>query len=172
MRELTGLNVSGAIKDIIRHSDGRIEEREWDHNLVVTSVLKLITSLLKGDSTGIKYWAVGGGQSSWDTSTVNPTLGETQLTAELGRKLISPANITFVDDNGSVSVNPTNKLHITLTFSESECNGVWREFAIFGGNATASPNSGTMINKKHHSILTKTSAMSVERHMVFTFNLS
>ena len=66
---------------------------------------------------------------------------------------------------------PSNILQVKRVFGEDECNGTWREFGIFGGNATSAANSGIMINKRHHGVITKTSDMTVERVMRFVLNL-
>lgn len=170
--DATGIKMTGHITDKIMHKDGRVEIREG-HNLVVNSFLKLAMCLLKQQSgySGIQYWAVGSGASLWDSSMPNPALTDTKLTAELGRKAIPTSAISFLDSSYNVVTSPTNILQIVLTFNESDCNGVWREFGIFGGNATSTSNSGLMINKKHHAVLTKTSDMVIERTMRFTLSL-
>ena len=103
---------------------------------------------------------------------MSPVVTENRLTKEIGRKAIPASAITFLDSNLEVTSTPTNMIQVVLTFEENDCNGTWREFGIFGGNATASANTGILINKKHHSVLTKTSDMIVERHMRFTINLA
>lgn len=165
--------MTGEITDIIRYKDGRIETRKG-HNLVVNSMTNLVMALFKQQSgyKGIQYWAVGSGAESWDTKDVSPVVTENRLTKEIGRKAIPASAITFLDSNLEVTSTPTNMIQVVLTFEENDCNGTWREFGIFGGNATASANTGILINKKHHSVLTKTSDMIVERHMRFTINLA
>ena len=66
---------------------------------------------------------------------------------------------------------PTNILQIKHTFGVNDCNGTWREFGIFGGNATTTANSGLLINKRHHAVITKTDEMTIERTMRFTLSL-
>ena len=171
---LDGHNVhmTGEIIDIIHYADGRVEERVG-HNLVVNSFLSLVMSLLKQQSgyKGIQYWAVGSGASSWDSSMPNPELTATKLTAELGRVAISTSEIKFLTPEYEESPTPTNILQISHTFGPTDCNGVWREFGIFGGNATSAKDSGVMINKRHHAVITKTEEMTIERIMRFTLNL-
>ena len=164
--------VDGMYYDVIRRN-GKTEITPCSHNLVVTSIIKLISSLLGNKmSNGIGYWAVGSGNDSWDTNPVDPQLSETLLTNEIGRKAITISNIEFYDNDNNPSVTPTNRLHISITFNEDECNGKWREFGLFGGDgASVTINSGIMIDKKHHNIITKTSDTTIERHIVLTFNL-
>lgn len=166
------VHMTGEIIDRIHYADGRVEERVG-HNLVVNSFLNLVMSLLKQQSgyKGIQYWAVGSGASSWDSSMPNPELTATKLTAELGRVAISTSEIKFLTPEYEESSSPTNILQISHTFGPTDCNGVWREFGIFGGNATSAKDSGVMINKRHHAVITKTEEMTIERIMRFTLNL-
>jgi hypothetical protein len=171
--DIHSVRMIGEITDRIFKNDVFVEERKG-HNLVVNSVLKLIMCLLKNQSgySGIQYWAVGSGASSWDSSMPSPDVNATRLTAEIGRVAIPSSEIVFLDSNNNVSSTPTNIIQITHTFGTADCNGVWREFGIFGGNATATANSGLMINKRHHAVITKTSEMTVERVMRFTLSLA
>lgn len=166
------VHMTGEIIDRIHYADGHIEERVG-HNLVVNNFLNLVMSLLKQQSgyKGIQYWAVGSGASSWDGSMPNPGINSTKLTAELGRVAIGAGEIKFLNSNYNEVSTPTNILQISHTFGPSDCNGVWREFGIFGGNATTAKDSGIMINKRHHAVITKTEEMTIERIMRFTLNL-
>ena len=173
MKENTNLKVVGQITDKIYDTKGNLIETREGHNLVVTSILPLLASLLKKDSnfTGLQYWAIGQGDSSWDTTLPDPTVGDTQLVSELGRVAIPDTDVTYLDDNLSPSNTPTHILQIRHTFDENTLNGTWREFGIFGGNASATLGSGIMLNHRNHARLDKTSEMIVERTMRFTLTL-
>lgn len=166
------VHMTGEIIDRIHYKDGRVEERVG-HNLVVNSFLNLVMCLLKQQSgyKGVQYWAVGSGTSSWDSSLPNPDISANKLTAELGRVAIGADEIKFLDSSFEETSTPTNILQISHTFGPADCNGVWREFGIFGGNATTAKDSGIMINKRHHAVITKTEEMTIERIMRFTLNL-
>ncbi len=168
------LSMTGECIDRIFDTKGNLLEERRGHNLVVNSFLELVVNLIKKQSgyTGIQYWAIGSGENSWDSSMPAPNANETQLTAEIGRVPIASNEISFLTPSYEVSPTPTNILQIKHIFTANECNGVWREFGIFGGNAIASLNSGILINKRHHAVITKTSDMVVERTMRFTLNLS
>lgn len=173
VKDCVKVKISGdRIVDTIRNvKTGEVREIEHDHNLVVNNVLPLIMGLLKGDLQGIQYWAVGEGNPSWDSSPVSPTIDESELTNEVGRKVITSSNISFINpDTLEVSPVPTNCVLISCTFYEDECNGSWREFGIFGGNATADKDSGYMIDKKHHPIITKTSDIQIDRKIYITIS--
>lgn len=150
-----------------------IDVREG-HNIVVLSFLRLVMCMLKHQTgySGIQYWAVGSGADSWDTSMPEPTIDATRLTQEIGRVPISIEDMAFLTPEFEISNIPTNIIQVRRLFTETECNGVWREFGLFGGNATPTVNSGLMVNKRHHAILTKTSDMTVERIMRFTLTLT
>lgn len=170
--DLSGVKMTGQSIDKIYKNGVLIDEIEG-HNLVVTSFLKLIMCLLKHENgySGIQYWAVGSGATSWDSNTPTPTLDSVGLTAEIGRVAVSPSEISFLNSNYEKVATPTNIIQVEHTFGTSDCNGVWREFGLFGGNATPTSGSGIMINKRHHSIITKTNEMTVERIMRFTISL-
>lgn len=170
-KKLTGGSVIGEFTDTITYTDGTKEVREG-HNLIVNDIGKLIACLFKKQDgyTGLSYWAIGSGQDGWDSATINPTVNDTRLEAEIFRKAIPKENIKFLDEAGEPTETVTNRIGITLTFSTEEANGKWREFSIFGGNSTASANTGLMINHKIHKILTKDDTMTIERQIRFTFN--
>lgn len=161
----------GEYTDTITYADGRVEVLE-DHNMIVSDINKLIASLLKRHPghTGLTYWAIGSGQDSWDTNPQSATAEDKRLTTEYFRKAIQLSDIKFINDEGNPVTEVTNRIAITLTFATSEANGKWREFSIFGGDATASINTGLMINHKVHKILTKDDTMTIERQIRFTFN--
>ena len=168
------VHMTGHIIDRIYNKNGELIDTIEGHNLVVNSFLKLVMSLCKGQDGygGIQYWAIGSGEASWDTEPANPEINATRLTTEIGRVAIDPSNIKFLTPELTETTTPTNVLQIKHTFGINDCNGVWREFGLFGGNATGVANSGIMINKRHHGAITKTNEMSIERTMTFTLNLS
>ena len=166
------VHMTGQITDRI-FKNGEFVEEIVGHNLVINSFLNLVMCLLKHQNgyTGIQYWAVGTGAESWDSTMPSPSIEATRLTSELGRVAILPSEITFLDGAYNEVSTPTNIIQIKHTFGVNDCNGVWREFGIFGGNATADANSGIMINKRHHAVITKTEEMTIERTMRFTLSL-
>ena len=170
--DLSGVHMTGHITDRIFKNGVLVEERVG-HNLVVNSFLNLVMCLLKQQNgySGIQYWAVGSGAEAWDSSMPTPDINDSRLTAEVGRVPINASSISFLDSSYNVVTTPTNIIQIKCTFGESDCNGVWREFGIFGGNATESANSGIMINKRHHAVITKTEEMTIERVLRFTLSL-
>lgn len=170
--DLGHIQMTGQTLDRI-YKNGVLVDEIHDHNLVVNSSVNLIMCLLKGQSgyEGIQYWAVGSGATSWDTTLPDPSPTDVRLTSEVGRVAIPASEIKFLDSNGDESTVPTNTIQISHTFNENDCNGTWREFGIFGGNATTDANSGIMLNKRNHAVISKTSDMVIERVIKFTLNL-
>ncbi len=155
---------------------GEVTVLPWQRNLVVNTIGNLIAARFFGNTGGgdaddkpISYWAIGSGNPSWDTVPGIPSVTDTILVAEFARKLITPSEMTYLDAGDLPTVSNTNKLQIILTFGTSEANGTWREFGIFGGNATAVLDTGLMINHKIHGSITKTVAIAIERTIRFTF---
>lgn len=164
-------NVVGQFKDkVFDATTGEfLYETDWSKNTIVNGLNKAIAYSFAGMG-GLAYWAVGSGATIWDTSLPSPSVTDTQLVNEIGRKVIPASAFAFLDSEGRVSATPTNVLQITLTFGAGDCNGEWREFAIYGGNATSSLGSGIMINHKTHALLVKTDTIQVQRQIKFTFN--
>nr|DAI99405.1 MAG TPA: baseplate protein [Caudoviricetes sp.] len=146
-----------------------IKETEWSKNTIVNGLNKAISYAFAGMG-GLSYWAIGSGAASWDTTQPIPSATDTQLTNEIGRKIIPASAFAFLDGDGQVTTTPTNVLQITLTFGANDCNGNWREFALYGGNATNQLGSGVMINHKIHTLQTKTTSVQIQRQIKFTFN--
>ena len=164
-------NVVGQFKDkVYDAATGEfLYETDWSKNTIVNGLNKAIAYAFAGMG-GLSYWAVGSGATIWDTSLPSPSVTDTQLVNEIGRKVIPASAFAFLDSEGRVSATPTNVLQITLTFGAGDCNGEWREFSIYGGNATSSLGSGIMINHKTHALLVKTDTIQVQRQIKFTFN--
>lgn len=140
------------------------------HNLVVDACSTLIAMVLKGGGSGIQYMAVGSGSSSWANDALpSPTANTVKLVNETFRKAVPTGSMVYIDGSNVVSGTPTNRVQITLTLLEAEANGELRELAFFGGNATATKDSGLMLNHKIHALIYKTSGMQLERVMRFTF---
>ena len=164
-------NVVGQFKDKVFdvNTGELLYETDWSKNTIVNGLNKAIAYAFAGMG-GLSYWAVGSGATIWDTSLPSPSVTDTQLVNEIGRKVITASAYAFLVSEGRVSATPTNVLQITLTFGAGDCNGEWREFAIYGGNATSTLGSGIMINHKTHALLVTTDTIQVQRQIKFTFN--
>jgi hypothetical protein len=122
----------GACALILR--DGKtdkIKSVDFVENMIVTAGKNSMASALKGTTDNnqgiITYCAVG-------TSAVAPALGDTSLTAEIFRKLVSVRSVS-----GKVATFQT-------FFTTSEAIGTLREAGLFGDAATDSANTGTLFS--------------------------
>lgn len=159
------------VTDVITYPDGRKEVREY-FNTVVDDCSRLIASLMKRQAghTGIAYWAVGSGAGTWDNANPPaPQESDVKLVNETFRKAIQPSDIVFLDENDAVTELVTNKIQVKVSFLEAEANGELREFGLYGGDATATKDSGIMINRKTHGLIYKTSGMMLERTIRIVF---
>jgi hypothetical protein len=136
----------------------------------------LFTCLTTGTRTNATYSAGTTGcvatmtttqEGSTGTPRPDPKRTDTKCVSEIYRKAIQ--SIDYLDVNGNVTAVPTNVIEVTATFNKDEAVGSWREFAIVGGNATATKDTGININYKTHGLIEKTNEMTVTRKIRFTF---
>ena len=128
-----------------------------EHNLIVDNASTLMARrMYPGDAlvNGMQYLAVGTGVGTGTTQapqTENITTAA--LRVELARKVF--ASTSYLDANSAPVVGPTGKIQLTTTFLEAEANGAIVEMGLFGGNATASANSGYLFNYKVFPVINK-----------------
>ena len=170
MEEQVPTTATGEHRDVLRDADGRIVwVREWEHNVIVTSLRSLLAALVKGDSQGhaIGWWAVGSGALAWDSPPGAPAdavrQGYSRLVAEVGRKAVPAGAMAFL--GGSF----TNQLEIISSFTTADVPvGPLREFGVYGGG-TAAANSGVLINHRVHPRIDMQPGFTLERTLNLTF---
>jgi len=155
-------------QDTIEYTDGRSTKvSPWRTNQLQNTFSTLVAALLKGDAahSGLTYFAVGEGLGSWDTIPPTQPKSDTTLTTEIFRKALVPAtDIVYLDpSNDMVVAGPTRKIQITVIFTTAEGNGDLREWGMFGGDATATLDSGLMADWVVHGLITKDSSMTITR---------
>lgn len=110
---------------------GKITEGLFD-NMFVTAGKNSLADALRGTTANnkgiITYCALG-------TSAVAPALGDTGLTTELARKLVSVRSVA------------ANVATFQTFFTTSEAIGTLREAGLFGDDASATLNTGTLFCK-------------------------
>jgi len=153
------------------------QDRGWRKNLIVEGCNLLLAALMKGQPAGlagILFLAVGEGQRDWDGAVPSPQPTASGLVAEIQRRPIGAEDIIFIDNNGLASATPTHRLQIStqLTRADLPADGLQplREFALFGGNATATPDSGFMINHVIHPRIDITDGLSLQRTLRLNFS--
>ena len=141
------------------------------HNIVVPGMGILVAQLVKDCSAvlaGFSFMGVGTGGTGEDPFNPPAPLGnETLLKNEIFRKGFSSVN--FVDANGLPVLTPTNTVDFAATFTETEAVGPLTELGIFGGDATATPNSGTMVNYIRFPVVSKTATSTLTLVVRFVF---
>lgn len=142
-------NVEFIFTNVITGKVRRFEK----HNVICTVGKNSLASRLIGtDNKGmITYCALG-------TSAVAPVAGNTQLTTEIFRKLVS------------VRTSSGNVATFETFFTIAEGNGTLREAGLFGDStASGTANSGTLFS--HIAInRTKTASDTLTLRWTITFN--
>ena len=173
-------------QEVWDRSGSLVDPGIWRKNLIVDKVSELLAWLFKegGPSgpSGIQYYALGSGLTSWDTTLPPPASDDVQLETEIvdgmgvavSRRV---PTIEYLDDDDLVTLTKTNRLKLTVIYDYDELNdpgppaqNLWREFGVFGGDADAdTPDSGYMINHVTNGVFTKTALLKVRRTLNFQF---
>ena len=126
------VSIKGKIKLITKDIfSGKIKESDWIDNYITnvgrTAIARRLGNLaVKSNEGMITYGAVG-------TGTVAPSTSSTKLSSEFFRKTVSDTNMV-----GNYTIE------LRLFLSQSEGNAVLTNFGLFGEDATASADSGTL----------------------------
>jgi len=131
----------------------------------------LMAALMANDvgNSGILQHAQGRGDGGWGVTPPAVTTSDTTLFDEAGRN--PPDSIVFLDAFDIVVAGPTNIIRIRTTYGEAELVGeTLREQGLFGGTASATANSGIIINVIRHAPLFKSGAFSLIRNIKLTFS--
>jgi hypothetical protein len=163
------LVLAGEYRDTIRRGRAPPLALPWRSNRIVSTAWPLVAALLRGERmAGIAFCAVGDGAASWDDRAPDDAPDATHLAHETARVPIATADIGYVDAVGGAASTPTHRLSMAVTVTATTSSMRLREFALFGGEATAALNSGRMINYVIHpridlavgDVLTRTIRMS------------
>lgn len=176
INEVGGLKLKGQWKDKIwkKNPDGSIylvKETDWNSNTVVFSAREIISGLLAAESGwgGYTFHCCGEGSAAWDSGGAPvPAQSQTLLLNEITGLRKAPDTLTFLDPNTDLptggAVSRKVEIVTTFDFGDGPAGGApIREQAIFGGDATASINSGLMFNVINHTKIFKDSTVKLER---------
>jgi len=151
------LKITGKIKATLRDAKtGKIKQIVENHNIIATVghtaiARRLINSASVANEGIITYGAVGDG-------TDTPAIGDTVMENEIDRNTIATSSVTGAT------------LTIETYFTTSEAIGSLTKFALFGEDASASADSGTLfqhadfnatIEKTSNDTLTVESQISI-----------
>jgi beta-lactam-binding protein with PASTA domain len=133
----------------------------WRPNLVVWSALDLIGALLCNRSAGLTYLAVGAGDPEWDANPPPPDRGRRQLTAEVFR--------VRLERGDSLAYDPaTGRVRVSVSIGRGKATGKLRELGLFGGGASARPDSGLLVNHAVHPAIEKGEGETLRRELFLT----
>jgi hypothetical protein len=148
MKFKQAIYIHGRIRPILR--DAKTNKIKWignwNHNIIPVVGLAALMRRLGNVASKVNegqatYGAVGNGGAT-------PNIADTQMQNEIDRKLIA-----------GVSSVVAQTVHIETFFTEDEGNGALTKFALFGEDATAVANSGTMMEYADFDIaFTKTTS--------------
>lgn len=155
----------------IKENGQLVESRSLGKNIVVLEASVLLARLMKNPSdpiAGVGYFALGTGNPAWDLLNPPPPVDTaTTLIAEIER--VAPTSSTFINPaDGLASATPTNIVDWDFDFADSEAVGPLMEAALFGGDATLTADSGSMITWKTFPVISKTNTMTIS----FTYRLT
>lgn len=144
--------------------------QKWNKNTIM-SINSAILAALYADLVGyngLTYMALGNGLVVWDSQpTIDPVvITDSTLVAEFFRKTLD--SVIFLDsgDNPVAFDDTVRKIESSCTYLEAEANNqAIREFALFGGNATSTLDSGLISNTIRHREIFKTSTIRLLRRV-------
>jgi hypothetical protein len=172
MREVekARFGLEGHLFATLNYNDGRVEQRDLGKNIITNAASVLLARLMKDNTEpahGAFALAVGLGGGGWDVLNPPPaTAAQTQLNNELTRKTFQSVN--FISGL-NVSATPTNVIDLTTFFNESEAVGSLLEMGLVGGDATLTPNTGTLINYRTFPVINKpnTATLTITWRLTF-----
>jgi hypothetical protein len=136
--------IKGKVTTVLRDSKtGKVKQIDISNNIIVnvglTAILnRLGNEAVKTNEAIMTYGAVGDG-------ALNPALTDTIMENEIDRKLIGVTTVSG------------QTLTIETFYAEAEGIGVLTKFALFGEEATASADTGTLFEYvKFNSAISKT----------------
>lgn len=128
-----GLRMKGVVRGWFRDAKtGEVVDYFEHHNLITDAGKAAVAARLVGDTAVANRGEVTFGAVGLDDTT--PAPGNTIMGNELFRKLLTLRSFA------------ANVATFQVFFNTSEANGLLKEFALFGEDATAAADSGTMFN--------------------------
>lgn len=165
------LPIRGIYRDVITDPDrGVVHDSGWTRNTIVTRCRVLIAAFMRGEPTGgIRFLAVGQGDSAWDTAGIPPSNPET--TTDLVRRYspllpLAQADIAYMDAKDEVQLAPSPRLQVTATLGpgypaplEGLTTYPLREFGLFA----SLDGEDSMVNSIRHPVIHKEESATLIR---------
>lgn len=158
--------IRGSFRDRVRAGAGA-PWGPWRPNLVMFRSLDLVGELLSNAPglRGIAFLAVGAGEESWDASPPPPDRGRTRLTAEVHRVPLEPGRHLTYDP-------AAGRLRVRVSIGRGRATGPLREFGLFGGDASARPGTGYLVNHRSHELIEKEPGDTLAREILLSLDPS
>jgi hypothetical protein len=172
------MKIIGRWQDTFKYTDGRMVVRpeqyvEWEFNQIQNSFLSLLAAWCRAESgyARIGFMGIGSGLVGWDTTPPSKPYSQSQLTTEYYRLTIPQGDIVFIDPSTNVPTGgtPSSKIEVTVSIGTGDANGTMREFGLFGGQATSSLDSGSMVNWVIHDRIDKDASFELQRKVRIEF---
>ena len=145
----------------------------WKNNLIVDNCYVLQAITFKNEMTGLQYMTFGQGNPAWDPVPPAPSATDTTLYDEIFRYELQAGDFVYLDAGLVVVVGPERRIRVTGVLDYGDAIGSYiREFALFGGNATATLDSGYMANVIRAERFMKTGAIRLEREVILGMGLA
>ena len=176
----------GKFRDTLRyksiHGFDKVEKRDWIYNQIQDSAAKLLITQLAGGYSvfsnfgGINYLALGEGLQNWDNASATKPYTNTTLLTEANitnsRVLVGPNDFTYLDSNNN-ALSPqsaSDRVRLDVTIGLNDGIGNLREFGLFGGDATATVDSGIMVNWVDHPLIVKDNRLIINREIILSLS--
>ncbi len=175
----SNLWIQGIYRDVVEDAQRNVvHDSGWISNTITTDCRKLLASFIKNDPggpAGIRYLAVGQGESSWDDDGAPaPNPDTTTSLKDMYEPPIDVAEleVVYLTDGGAVSPDPTRRIRIKATLKDDYPaplaeNGTYplREFGLFGELGGVP----YMINCVRHPRIDKHKSETLTREIVLSF---
>ncbi len=166
--------IKGYYHDILTGPQGQIQwDSGWRPNLIVQQCHRLLAALMKGHQgmRGVLFWAVGEGQERWDSLSPSPVPTDFQLCNEIARQALATEQIVYLAEEPTTTISDQLEIGAEFTSEDFGAHGVQtlREFGLFGGDATDTPNSGFMIDYVIHPRIDLRPDMTLKRTLRLNF---
>lgn len=165
----------GCYRDCVTDGAGRlVDDSGWHSNVIAYTAWAVVAALLRNDAAmrGVLFCAVGSGAPEWDTHAPVAATGTARLRTERDRRPLDRNAFAYLDGRGAPATRPTDRLEITARFAGTDESLVLREFGLFGGDATATTNSGYLINYVIHPRLELRAGRTLTRRVRLTLRPS
>ncbi len=171
--------IQGIYRDVVEDArQSVVYDSGWVSNTITTNCRKLLASFIRNDPggpAGIRYLAVGQGESSWDDDGAPAPDPDTTTTLQQGYQPpidVTQLEVVYLNDAGAVSQDPTRRIRIKATLEADypePLSGLktypLREFGLFGELGGVP----YMINCVRHPRIDKHESETLTREIVLSF---